>query len=104
MQQRLGFRQIDSGRLRHGIDAKLRVGILQLPRHVMDVSPAHDALIDGIQAIALGEEIFERSLFSHARAPKSAGNARGTPPASAFAGACWCIRTIRPEDRISMAA
>src|SRR6185312_637996 len=49
MQQRLCIGQIDSGRLRHGIQVKFSFGILQLPWQVMDISPQNVALIDGIK-------------------------------------------------------
>ena len=59
MQQGLGIRQFNAGGLRHGIDVKLRFGILQLPRQVMDVRAKNTALIDGIEAVALGEKRFD---------------------------------------------
>src|ERR1041385_9558392 len=56
MQQGLGIGQVDARGLCHGVDIRLSFRILQLPGQVMDVSTQNAALIDGIEAVALGKK------------------------------------------------
>src|SRR2546423_12567100 len=62
MQQRLHVGQLDTGAVRHRVGVELRFGRLQRPLRVMDFEPAWLPLtVDRVQAVALGQKIFERT-------------------------------------------
>src|SRR5262249_15456615 len=66
VEQRFGWGQLDSCCLSHGVAFNFGFGILQGPRQVMDVSPGNSLTADRIQAVALGQEVFDRPFFSAA--------------------------------------
>jgi hypothetical protein len=59
VEQRLS-RQRQSSR-GNRVDPELGLRVAQLPRRVVDLGTPDSPLGDGVQAVALGEEVFERS-------------------------------------------
>ena len=92
MQQGLCRGQFDSSSLGHGVHIKVGLGILQLPRRMMDVGPQNATLIDCVETVALSSENIRANFFRGCAGQTQAGNAPENLPDAAFAIGCWCIQ------------
>lgn len=63
---RLAFRQPDRGGRRHGVGRKLGFRVLQGPGLMMDFATQDLASVRGVETVALGEPVFERSFLAKA--------------------------------------